>query len=78
MDEKYVVYWWNYANQDPYKHDFDDLTTAIKFYNNLLYDDEVGRASLRWGDAEIQGMITDVYLKKARESENVGVIFDKK
>lgn len=62
MDEKYIVYWWNYGDQDPYKVEYDDLTTAIEFYNKLLRDDDVGRVSLRWGDTELQGMITEQFL----------------
>lgn len=65
MDEKYIVYWWNYGDIDPYKVEYDDLTTAIEFYNYLVRDEEVGRASLRWGNTEIQGMITEQYLKES-------------
>ena len=65
MDEKYIVYWWNYGDKEPYQHEYDSLTESVEFYNHLLHDEEVGRASLRWGDTEIQGMITEQYLKES-------------
>lgn len=65
MDEKYIVYWWNYGEPYTYLNEFDDLTRALDFYNKLLQDDEVGRASLRWGNTEMQGMVTEQYLKES-------------
>jgi hypothetical protein len=65
MDEKYIVYWWNYEDHDPYQREFDSLTEAVEFFNYLCRDEDVGRASLRWGNTEIQGMITEQYLKES-------------
>lgn len=64
MDEKYIVYWWNY-DQGPYRHEYDSLTDAVACYNYLIQDEDIGRVSIRWGNTEIQGMITEQYLKES-------------